>query len=122
MYKILVEFGLPSKRVRLIQMYLSETYSRVRVDKQLSDMFTTKNTLKQGDALQPVVFNFVLEYSIRRIAVNQDSLKLNGTRQLLVYADGVKIMGGSTRNTKKNKDALVVASKETGLEVNAVKD
>jgi hypothetical protein len=48
-------------------------------------------------------------------------LKLNGTHQLLVYAGDVKILGGSVHTTKKNTDALVVASKETGLEVNADK-
>jgi len=48
------------------------------------------NGLKQGDALSPLLFNFVLDYSIRKVQVNQDGLKLNGTQQLLVYADGVK--------------------------------
>jgi hypothetical protein len=48
-------------------------------------------------------------------------LKLNGTHQLLVYADDFNKLGGSVRTIKKNADALVVASKETGLEVNADK-
>jgi hypothetical protein len=64
-------------------------------------MFTIKNTLKQGAALQPLRFNFALEYAIRRIEVNQDGLKLNGTHQLLVYADDVNILGGSVHTTKK---------------------
>jgi len=51
--------------------------------------------------------------------VNQDSLKLNGTHQLLVYADDVNILGGSVHTV--NTEALFVASKETGLEVNADK-
>jgi len=48
-------------------------------------------------------------------------LQLNGTHQLLVYADDVNILGGSVRiyAIKENAEALVVASKETGLEVNA---
>ena len=49
-------------------------------------------------------------------------MKLNGTYQLLVYADDANIMGGSVRTIQENA-ALVglVASKETGLEVNADK-
>ena len=84
----------------------------------MSDIFTMKNGLKQGDALQPLLFNFPSEYAIKRIEGNQDGLKLNGTHQPLVSVD-VKIMCGSVHNTKKNTDVLVVASKETGLDVNA---
>ena len=55
------------------------------------------------------------------LIVNQDGLKLNGTHQLLAYADDVNILGGSVDTVKKNAEALVVATKETGLEVNAHK-
>jgi hypothetical protein len=74
--------------------------------------------LKQGDALSPLLFNVALEYAIKRVQVNQDGLKLNGTHQILVY---VNTLGGSLRNIKKNKEALVVPSKENRLEVNADK-
>ena len=56
-----------------------------------------------------------------RVQVNQDGLKWNGTHQLLVYADDVNILGGSIHTIKKTSDTLVVASKETGLEINADK-
>jgi len=48
-------------------------------------------------------------------------LKLSGTHQLLVYADDVNVLGGSVRTIKENSEGLAVASKETGLEVNADK-
>jgi len=60
--------------------------------------------LKQGDALSPLLFNFALEYAIRRVHVNQDGLKLNGTHQLLAYADAVNILGGSVDTVKKNAE------------------
>jgi hypothetical protein len=47
-------------------------------------------------------------------------LKLNGTNQLLVYADD-NILGGSVHTIRKNTEALLVCSKEIGLEVNADK-
>ena len=69
-----------------------------------------------------MLFNFALEYAIRRVQVNQDGLKLNGTHQLLAYADDVNILGGSVHTVKKNAEALVAATKEIGLEVNAHKN
>jgi len=68
--KILIEFCIPRKLVRLIKMSLSETYSRVRVGNNGSDRFPIKNDLKQGDALSPMLFNFALVHAIRRVQVN----------------------------------------------------
>jgi len=68
-----------------------------------------------------LIFNFAVEYAIRRVQVNQDGFKLNSTHQLLAYDDDVNILGGSVDSVKKNAEALVAASKETGLEVNAHK-
>jgi len=102
-------------------MSLTETYSRVRVGKNVSDRFPIRNGLKQGDVLSPMPFNFALQYAIRRVQVNQDGLKLNGTHQLLAYADDVNILGGSTHTLKENTEALVATIRKIGLEVSADK-
>jgi len=65
------------KLVRLINMYLTETYSRFRVGKNLSDIFPIRDVLKQGDALLPLLFYFALKYAIRRVQVKKDGMKLN---------------------------------------------
>ena len=67
LYNILIEFVVPMRLVRLIKMCLTETCSRVRVGKNLFDMFPIKNNLKEGDALSPFLFNFALETAIRRV-------------------------------------------------------
>ena len=119
LYSIFIEFGMPMKPVRVLKMCLNETYSRVRVGKNLSDIFPIRNSLKQGDAVSPLLFNFALDHAIRRVQVNQDGLKLNGTHQF--WFKMMMLMGGSVHNTKENAEALVVASKKSGLEVNADK-
>jgi hypothetical protein len=76
-------------------------------------VFPFRNGLKQADALSPLLFNFALECTIRRVQVNQDDLKLNGTLQLLVYVNDVNILGGNVRTVKENSEALIMARKET---------
>jgi hypothetical protein len=66
-------------------------------------------------------FNFALAYASRRVQANEVVLKLNGTHQLLVFADDVSMLGGSIHTVRKNTEALVVTSKETGTEVNTEK-
>jgi len=83
----------------------------------VSDRFSVRNGLKQGDALSPMLFNFALDYAIRRVQVNQDDLKLNGTNQILAYADYINIHGGSKHTLMENAEDLVTATRETGLEV-----
>ena len=68
----------------------------------------------------PLLFNFAVEYAIRRVQVSQDSFKLNGTHRLLVYTDNVNIMGGNVHTIKENAEALVVAGKESGLDARIV--
>ena len=67
-----------------------------------------------------MLFNFALEYAIRRVQVKSGWLEIKWYT-VLVYADDVNIFGGSVHNIKKNTEALVVASKVIGLEINAHK-
>jgi hypothetical protein len=68
-----------------------------------------------------LLLNFAFEYAIKRVQGNQDGLKLNGTHQLVVYADDVNMLGRRVHTVKNKAEALVVDGKEIGLEVNADK-
>ena len=101
LYITAIQLDIHINLVLQLKMWLNETYSRIRAGKNLSDKFPVTNGLKQGDDLSPLLFNCALEYAIRRIQVIQDGLKLNGTHQLLVYADD-SMLGGSVHTVQEN--------------------
>jgi hypothetical protein len=98
-------------------MCLNETYITVHIGKNLSDKFPIQNGLKHSAALSPLLFNFVLEYTIRRLQENQEGLKSNGAHQHLASADD----GENIDTIKKSKEAPLHSSKEVGPAVNSEK-
>jgi len=61
LYKILIEFCIPKKLVTLIKMSQTEIYSRVLVEKNISDRFPISKGMRKGDVLSPLLFNLDLE-------------------------------------------------------------
>jgi len=69
----------------------------------LEDMLPSHDCLKQGDSLSPLISKFALEYAIRGVHAHQESLILNGTQQLVVNSDNVKVLSGSVHTSHKEK-------------------
>jgi hypothetical protein len=85
-------------------MCLSETYSKVLIGNHLFDSFLSQNGLKRVDALSPLLFNFALEYAIRKIQEYQVGLKLNRTCQLLSYVEDVNLLGDNIDTINKSTE------------------
>jgi hypothetical protein len=71
--------------------------------------------------MKKAAFNFVFEHVIRKVQETRAGLKLNGTHQLLAYADDVNPLGDNIDTINRNTETLTDSSKEVGLEVNVEK-
>jgi hypothetical protein len=84
-------------------------------------LFSYPKGLKQGDALSPMLFNFALEYAIRKVQEKEVGLKLNGIHQFLAYADDVNLLGDNIGTINKNTETLIDTTREVGLDINVEK-
>jgi hypothetical protein len=104
-------------------MCLNETYSRGCVVKHLSDRFSIE-WLEKGEALWLLPVSFALEYADRVFKGNQEGFELKGayTYQFCFVLMTLTYWVEAYIPQREKTDALVIANKETGLEVNADKN
>jgi hypothetical protein len=80
-----------------------EACSKIHIGKHLSDTFPIQNGLKHGEALSPFIFNFPLQYAVRKVQEKPGGAKIEWGKSATVYADRVNLMG---RNHSFNKEII----------------
>ena len=100
--------------IGLTEICSNKTYE-VQIGKYLSDIFPIQNDLKQGDALSQLLLMSAFDCVITKIQ-NQDRLKLNGTHQLMTYADDANLASKNIYTVKKITEGKLAASKDVDLE------
>jgi sorting nexin-29 len=115
--EIMKEFGISMKLVRLVKMTLANTNSKVK----LSPSFETTNGLRQGDLLTTLLFNLCMEKIIRSVRINPGGTIFTRTRQCLVHADDVVILGRSEGYINRRLEEMAAANHQIGLQINDTK-
>jgi len=93
LYNIMEEFGIPNKLVTLTKMFMEGKKYQVRVDSTLSEAFTVETSLKQGNALSPLLFNLTLEKAVTMMQVEASGIAINDRRiHVLGFAYDLNIL------------------------------
>lgn len=135
LFETMDQFGIPRKIIRLVQMTLRNSRSKVKVQQEFSRDFTVNQGLRQGDPLSCVLFNLTLERLMRNITISDRgtlrSYLRQGTRaagtffnqplQYLAYADDVALLGRTRQDVSRAFLELETASREAGLRVSQSK-
>jgi hypothetical protein len=112
------EFLIPQKLINLTKATLRNIKCRVKIQNQLSELFTTERGLRQGDALACLLFNAALEWAIKKSGIETRGTIFHKSIQVLAFADDINIIGRSLRVVKEAFLNLEKAAKEIGLTIN----
>ncbi|GFW37931.1 reverse transcriptase domain-containing protein [Trichonephila clavipes] len=114
----MTEFKIPKKLVNLTKATLKNVRCWIKIQKYLSEPFTTERGLRQGDSLACLLFNLVLDKCIRDSGLDRKGTLWNRSLQLLAYADDIDIIGRSEKAVKEAFQALEISATNRGLTIN----
>lgn len=121
LFKAMEYFRFPKHLIEITKATIKVVGCRVRVERDLSESFTSQRGLRQGDALSCLLFNIVLEKVVRDAGVETTGSIFNKSTQTMAYADDVALIGRSFISVKEAFIALESAAKRMGLLINEAK-
>lgn len=120
LWKILKDFGLPTKLINMIKLCNTNTGSRMKLNEEISSSFLIINGLEQGDVMSPVLFNMELESVIKKIP-RTETLNLDEGNFLLAYADDIVVIENSREGIQNTTEELIKIGKYIGSTINSGK-
>lgn len=118
LFTTMSSFGIPSKLNRLCWLTLANTTSVVRIGKETSEQFSTKQGFRQGDALSCDFFNLCLEKIIRDSTTATTGSIYTKSTQILGYADDIDIIGRRKEDVETSFVEIERAAQIVGLKIN----
>ena len=113
--------GIPKKLISLTKLCVNNTELCVKIGNQISNKFTVKSGLKQGDGLSPLLFNIVLDMVIKKAAIDTEVFTKQGPQMILAFADDIDAIGKNTVGIKESFLKIEKESQRVGLKINEEK-
>ena len=102
-------------------MALEKTNNKVKSQRKTSPNFETAVGLRQGDALSTLLFNLCVEKVTMNAKANTGVTRFNRTRQDLLYADDVVVLGHAVKHSAETTEDMTTVASQIGLTINASK-
>lgn len=115
------EFGIPKKLINLCKLCVLESKAKVRVENEYTETFDVNTGVRQGDGLSPLLFNIVLERTLKRTRELQLGMNVGTIINLLAFADDIVLLVDNKEDLITLAETLINEAKEVGLNVNREK-
>uniref|UniRef100_A0A8D9ELZ3 Craniofacial development protein 2 n=1 Tax=Cacopsylla melanoneura TaxID=428564 RepID=A0A8D9ELZ3_9HEMI len=115
------DFGIPSKLIRLCKLCVLSSKVKVRIENEYSETFDVNTGVRQGDGLSPLLFNIVLEKSLRKTKLLDKGINVGAKVNLLAFADDIVLLGENKNDLITLAETLIEEAKKIGLLVNEEK-
>uniref|UniRef100_A0A8D8TNG9 Craniofacial development protein 2 n=1 Tax=Cacopsylla melanoneura TaxID=428564 RepID=A0A8D8TNG9_9HEMI len=115
------KFGIPDKLIRLTKMTVEESKCKVRVNGEMSSSFDVNTGVRQGDGISPLLFNIVLEKTLRKTKLLDKGINIGASINLLAFADDIVLLAEKKEDLVILTETLLTEAKKVGLHVSCEK-
>ncbi|KAI5715018.1 hypothetical protein M8J77_009060 [Diaphorina citri] len=120
-WKTMSEFGIPKKLIELCKICVVNSKAKVRVEGEYTETFLVNTGVRQGDGISPLLFNIVLEKTLRKTKSVDKGVNFGPTINLLAFADDIVLLAEKEEDLVSLAELLITEAKKVGLNVSCEK-